>query len=118
MTGSQDGHVKLWSKHKQLLAEFEFFEASLAGVFRGGSVFGVLLGHKEKISEISRQSLESEARRALEETKAKGNVKLFGYVPRNEAKVVTEIKFINKDGQCIRSESLPLLLTEAIFSPR
>jgi hypothetical protein len=51
LTGDNEGIVKLWSKEKRLLSELNFLEAPSTAVFAQDD-FGLLIGHKNLISEM------------------------------------------------------------------
>jgi len=56
ITGSKDGLVKLWTKDKRILLEFDFFEPPMSTLFRN-DMFGFYLGHKNSITDMSNREL-------------------------------------------------------------
>jgi WD40 repeat protein len=113
ITGGADGLVKLWTKDKRLLVDFDFFEAPRSVLFSNDQ-FRVFLGHKNSVSELTNCQLLESAQKIWCTTRHRPKLRLYVSESSN---VHTTVEFLH-NSVCFSKTILPLRLIACDFNPR
>lgn len=111
ITGDTDGLVKVWSKDKRVLLDFEFFEPPRTAMFLD-SQFKMFLGHRNSVTELTLAQLNKSAVALHNASRQKPKLRL--YICESNF-IQTQIKFF-RNGRCVATQTIPMRVLSCEFS--